>query len=559
MSSKIVLKNNIGTEGTLSHKDGDEACEVSLDELRKTIDNIKPVDTIADLRTMITSYDSIWVSGYHTAGDGAFGSNIFAWDATSTEDDNNGTIIKLDSFSIGRYKLQYEGIIRKSWFGEEEKYENLGTKQVYKIAVMGDSITQNSLYRIESWTSILEKFLNQTNKSDYYFEIKNFAVGGSSFYNSNNINELYDGTTLTSDAVIEYAPNQILIAMGYNDCYTRGLSYEDTISEVDALLLKLKTALPLVYIELIKQFPWDSQAGIPESVDNQSEVEMTNKSIVPGLHYQDSIELGGVEYKERSNTQAYMDKKVFWTKNNSMAKLALVHNYFNTLADGDTKISSRSRQDIFRACRLGWHVDGLHPNSNGHKLFAADIMKAMRDFPGSFQYKFGFLSTARENDGMFDSVEFWREVVNSNVASGWDRAYSLNSLITDYGKYDGASILKTFNNWFIPNEREFSWALQNECHNASSPVTWMLDGIPSQTAILRLYEPTGDWSGTRLFYDSTGYYHGITDKFVHTWVPNLMFPYSMNASGTYDVGILVQNARLYPYEVIRIMGTLKIG
>lgn len=73
--------------------------------------------TIALLRAKTTPIDFVRVSGYHTKGDGAFGSNIFEWDATSVEDDNGGTIIKLDSVVTGRYKLRYSGAVNVKWFG----------------------------------------------------------------------------------------------------------------------------------------------------------------------------------------------------------------------------------------------------------------------------------------------------------------------------------------------------------------------------------------------------------------------------------------------------------
>lgn len=78
---------------------------------------ISTTDTIATLRTMTTSPNRIGVTGYHTKGDGAFGSNIFEWDDTSVEADNSGTIIKLDSIATGRYKLRYSGAVNVKWFG----------------------------------------------------------------------------------------------------------------------------------------------------------------------------------------------------------------------------------------------------------------------------------------------------------------------------------------------------------------------------------------------------------------------------------------------------------
>ena len=76
-----------------------------------------PIDTIALLRVRTSTPSTVWVSGYYAKGDGAFGSNIFEWDSTSTETDNGGTIIKLTSITTGRYKLKFSGDVNIDWFG----------------------------------------------------------------------------------------------------------------------------------------------------------------------------------------------------------------------------------------------------------------------------------------------------------------------------------------------------------------------------------------------------------------------------------------------------------
>lgn len=79
--------------------------------------NVPDVDTIADLRALTSTPDRVWLSGYHTKNDGAFGSNIFRWEPTSTKDDNGGTIVKLDSVATGRYELQYDSAVNVKWLG----------------------------------------------------------------------------------------------------------------------------------------------------------------------------------------------------------------------------------------------------------------------------------------------------------------------------------------------------------------------------------------------------------------------------------------------------------
>jgi len=114
--SKIKLKNNIDTEFSIEHIDDTQAISVSSVDMSK----VKPIDTISDLKALPHTPSTVWVSGYTNKGDGAFGSHIFEWDSASTEDDNKGTIIKLDSITTGRYKLRYDGSVNVKWFGASE-------------------------------------------------------------------------------------------------------------------------------------------------------------------------------------------------------------------------------------------------------------------------------------------------------------------------------------------------------------------------------------------------------------------------------------------------------
>ena len=112
--SKIKLLNNQGDIVTIEHSD-------TLSKQGNLVVNIKDVtkqvDTIADLKALDGTHKLVYVTGYHTKGDGAFGSHVFEWDATSTEVDNGGTVIKLDGVTTGRYKLKYNDAINVKWFG----------------------------------------------------------------------------------------------------------------------------------------------------------------------------------------------------------------------------------------------------------------------------------------------------------------------------------------------------------------------------------------------------------------------------------------------------------
>ena len=75
---------------------------------------------IAELKTYGASMsdgDSLEILGYSTAGDG--GGGTFYWDATSTDTDNVGTIIKATGVTTGRWKRVYSGSLNVLWYGAD--------------------------------------------------------------------------------------------------------------------------------------------------------------------------------------------------------------------------------------------------------------------------------------------------------------------------------------------------------------------------------------------------------------------------------------------------------
>ncbi|HEY4111432.1 hypothetical protein, partial [Puia sp.] len=76
--------------------------------------------TIANL-TALRSYaytsgnESVFVQGYAAVDDG--GQGFFAWDAASSQSDNDGTVIQVTGTSTGRWMRIYSGAISVKWFG----------------------------------------------------------------------------------------------------------------------------------------------------------------------------------------------------------------------------------------------------------------------------------------------------------------------------------------------------------------------------------------------------------------------------------------------------------
>lgn len=112
--SKIKLQNANGTNAEVIIENPDSN---TSKRTIKVSDIMAKTDTIATLRAMTETPETVWVSGYHTKDDGAFGSHFFRWNKDSVETDNGGTIIKLDGVATGRYELQYDGAVNVRWFG----------------------------------------------------------------------------------------------------------------------------------------------------------------------------------------------------------------------------------------------------------------------------------------------------------------------------------------------------------------------------------------------------------------------------------------------------------
>jgi hypothetical protein len=71
---------------------------------------------LSDLRSYVdtTASKLVYVQGYSTINDG--GEGLFALDSTSSEADNDGTIIR-DSLTTGRWRRMYVGALSVKWFG----------------------------------------------------------------------------------------------------------------------------------------------------------------------------------------------------------------------------------------------------------------------------------------------------------------------------------------------------------------------------------------------------------------------------------------------------------
>lgn len=115
---RVVVHPNLEIDGTLTIEDDGELF-IPFGGTLVSSDLMHPLDTIADLRNVTGKYKYVYVTGYHTKNDGAFGSHIFRLKGVkTTETDNGGTVIVTTIGGIDYvYELQYDGAVNVKWFG----------------------------------------------------------------------------------------------------------------------------------------------------------------------------------------------------------------------------------------------------------------------------------------------------------------------------------------------------------------------------------------------------------------------------------------------------------
>jgi hypothetical protein len=116
-----------------------------------------PIDTIADLKLMTITPLTVYVSGYYTKNDGAFGSHFFRLATDTGQVDNGGTIIRTIN---GVYELQYSGAANVKFFGI--KYDLV----IDQTAIMQGIIDEMDCY-IENITFAVSKIDVPSNRSIY--------------------------------------------------------------------------------------------------------------------------------------------------------------------------------------------------------------------------------------------------------------------------------------------------------------------------------------------------------------------------------------------------------
>ncbi len=128
--------------------------DISIGGVGYNVFSFKNVDALKSNDEFLEDGNVVDVDGYYSAGDG--GGGQFYWDATSTETDNGGTIIKATSVATGRWKRIYTGDVFTDWFGVDKTGVSDTQPQIQSAIDLvreskkGRVISSSGLYSIES-------------------------------------------------------------------------------------------------------------------------------------------------------------------------------------------------------------------------------------------------------------------------------------------------------------------------------------------------------------------------------------------------------------------------
>jgi len=229
LKERYVSKNNdlyISTTGT------DESPNVGNDPFSDD-DNwsaigLTHVTTMAKFRSLKKAPKKVWLTGYHTKNDGAFGSNFYRLKGLkTTEIDNGGTVIIITMGGVDYvYELQYNGIVAIKWFGAKRLEEST-------IAV------QSAFNYVASFNGTIE--------IDDLYLVDTIKVTGVNGFAMTGKGALIGNATTTRDAVLEFknctdvtATKTLTISGSYNENYTAGVKVWAEISTGTSSLNVLK-------------------------------------------------------------------------------------------------------------------------------------------------------------------------------------------------------------------------------------------------------------------------------------------------------------------------------
>lgn len=217
-----------------------------------------------------------------------------------------------------------------------------------KIAVIGDSLSQNSL-RNYNWVTQSAQIIRELTGEDV--RMLNAAIAGSTWDLAINSKQHFAGTKSQVEVVIDFAPDYVICALGINDAvYVGGSTVTAIVANAVAVKTAINAALPSCKIIYAEECPHDiaTVGATPSS--------MTNVSCVPASHQ--TITLKGLS-NVRVNNSTYLGTSVSASTLAAHQVWGGMTSQLRSLFDGYFSVN------IWKMARLGMMSDTLHVDNIG--------------------------------------------------------------------------------------------------------------------------------------------------------------------------------------------------
>lgn len=287
------------------------------------------------------------------------------------------------------------------------------SNQTVKIAIIGDSLSQNSTRNYNWVTQACCTIQEMTGKQ---VQIFNAAIAGSTWNHALNVNQHRGGTKSQVDVVVEFEPDYVVCAMGINDAiYVGGFTATQIINNAKAVRDALKNALSGVKMIYAEESPHDITAS------GLSPTGLINNNCIPASHQ--TITLKGLT-NVRVNNSTYLNTNISSTALSKHQIWGSATATIRTLFDGFFSVN------IWKMSRMGCMSDNLHIDQLGQTLWSWQFITYLAGSTNlsSAKINFASLDISTLNASNINIDLFFNEVsartIGGNMPAGY-RGYNV--------------------------------------------------------------------------------------------------------------------------------------
>lgn len=450
----------------------------------------------------------VWYNSAWTIGGNAYSTvtNIATNSGTVSTSDNNITITGKNGIST-------------SGSGSTLTISKSGVK----IAIIGDSLSQNNIIRTNHWIDILRENIYKFNED---VSIVDLAIGGYTFYRANT--ELafsYNSGTgqYTKTMVqecIDSAPDVVLVMLGMNDiAQSPSRTLAQMQSDASTLFNTLNTGLPNSKIVYVSEIFYDNINFNP-SVANS----VKNKGVIPI-----KFTLNSTGALANAYSSEILENVISSTTQTTLSNWKSLDSYIKGLT---SYIDKSFNYYHWRVARLGLFLhDGIHQNDLGSRFIANNIFTELINagiadagfynlYPTLVSKARAVLGTKTLNSatvvrgtvdptGAENSYDWFYQVLSSS-GDGYTTNYSnddyryLKDILGPFRRVDPDS-------WYMPTKGRY--LINNKGSTSADSITLTFDN--SSSCIISFFNTTPNtlvyktldnstYSTTNVYTDSSG-------------------------------------------------------